>query len=171
VDRAQSQARRTNRRQLFSASALALPVIALSEVATDARATQGETPTGDDDQHATAPDWSFGLLSVQDPYTGTIQVPPMAAPGTRYVAAEVEIDNASDQPLAFTPAEIRIRDESGTDFRGGSALGTEPSINQRNLNGGERSRGWVWFTVPTGSKLVEIVYVGPQPHFRIALPE
>jgi hypothetical protein len=168
VDSAQPQIRRTNRRHLFGAAALALPVIALSEVATDARATRQESPTGDE-HHITAPDWTFGLLNVQDPYEGTIQVPQTAPTGTRYVAAEVEIDNASDQPLAFTPAEIRMRDDSGTDYRGGSALGTEPSINQRNLNGGERSRGWVWFTIPTGSRLVEIVYVGPQPQFRITL--
>lgn len=148
---------------------MALPVIALSEVAADARSAQGETATGAE-QRATAPEWAFGIISVQDPYTGTIQVPQTAPAGTRYVGAEVEIDNSSDQPLAFTPAEIRMRDETGTDFRGGSALGTEPSINQRNLNGGERSRGWVWFTIPTETKLVEIVYVGPQPQFRIALP-
>lgn len=170
MDRAQPQPRRTNRRQLFSAAALALPVIVLSEVATDARATRQESPT-DDEHHVAAPNWTFGLLNVQDPYEGTIQMPQTAPAGTRYVAAEVEIDNASDQPLAFTPAEIRMRDDSGTDYRGGSALGTEPSINQRNLNGGERSRGWVWFTIPTGTRLVEIVYVGPQPQFRLSLPE
>jgi hypothetical protein len=147
---------------------MTLPAIALSRGAADALATQQETSTGDE-QRASSPDWTFGLISVQDPYAGTIQVPQTAPTGTRYVAAEVEIDNASDQPLAFTPAEIRMRDESGTDYRGGSALGTEPSINQRNLNGGERSRGWVWFTVPTESTLVEIVYVGPQPQFRINL--
>jgi len=56
-----------------------------------------------------------------------------------------------------------MREESGTDYRGGLALGTELSINQRNLNRGERSRGWVWFTIPTDIRLVEIVHVGPQP--------
>jgi hypothetical protein len=98
-----------------------------------------------------------------------MQFPQAPPAGTRYLAAEVEIDNASDQPLAFTPAEIRVRDETGLEYRGGSAIGTEPSINVRNLNGGERSRGWVWFTLPANARAVQLVYVGPQPEFRIDL--
>jgi len=167
---AQTLITRANRRHLLGAAA-ALPLVGLSGVVADARAAQQETPTNDISQSVSAPSWTFGLIDLQDPYAGTIQVPQTAPAGTRFVAAEVEIDNASDQPLAFTPAEIRLRDDNGTDYRGGSALGTEPSINQRNLNGGERSRGWVWFTLPTDARLIEIVYVGPQPQFRIPLPK
>jgi hypothetical protein len=116
-----------------------------------------------------SPVWTFAVVQVQDPYPGTIQYPQAAPANTRYLAAEVEVDNGSDQPLAFTPAEIRLRDTDGTEYRGGSAIGAEPSINPRNLNGGERSRGWVWFTIPAYATAVEIVYVGPQPEFRIRL--
>ncbi len=91
-------------------------------------------------------------------------------PGTRYVAAEVGIDNESDQPLNFTPADIRLRDTAGVEYRGGTALGTEPAISPRNMNLSERSRGWVWFTVAAESQFVQLVYAAPQPQLRVDLP-
>jgi Domain of unknown function (DUF4352) len=161
---------RTSRRQLLGAAALAAPIPALPG-AVDAGATAPSTPTTGLPRRVPAPSWTFGVLQVEDPYAGTIQVPQTPPAGTRYVAAEVEVDNDSDQPLAFTPAEIRLRDAAGIEYRGGSALGTEPSINQRNLNGGERSRGWVWFTIAAAATPIELVYVGPQPQFRVSLTE
>ena len=118
---------------------------------------------------AEASAWSLTLFAYQDPYPGQIQQPATPPAGTRYVAAEVAVDNASDQPLNFSPAEIRLRDAAGTEYRGGTAVGTEPFLSVRNLNGGERSRGWVWFTVPADADLVELVYVGPPPVFRVTL--
>jgi len=159
---------RTSRRQLLGVAS-AIPLLAVVGASEEAEAAAQGTPAASEPRRVSAPAWTFGVLQVQDPYPGTIQVPQTAPPGTRYVAAEVEIDNASDQPLAFTPAEIRVRDAAGTDYRGGSALGTEPSINPRNLNGGERSRGWVWFTVAANATVVELVYLGPQPQFRVSL--
>jgi hypothetical protein len=161
---------RTSRRQLLGAAALAAPIPGLTGAEETGAAAQA-TPTVGVPQEIAAPDWIFGVVQFLDPYAGTIQVPQTPPAGTRYVAAEVEIDNDSDQPLAFTPAEIRLRDTNGVEYRGGSALGTEPSINQRNLNGGERSRGWVWFTIAADAKPVELVYVGPQPQFRVILAE
>jgi hypothetical protein len=120
-------------------------------------------------RRVSAPAWTFGVNQVLDPYPGTIQAPTTPPPGTRYVAAEIEIDNGSDQGLAFTPVELRVRDAAGMEYRGGSAVGTEATVAVRNLNPGERSRGWVWFTVAEDAELVEIAYVGPQPQFRIAL--
>lgn len=90
--------------------------------------------------------------------------------GMRFVAAEVEVVNDSGQSLAFTPVDIRLRTLDGTEYRGGSAIGTHPTINPRNLNPGERSRGWVIFTVPETSQAVEIVYFAPQPQFRVDVP-
>lgn len=159
---------RTNRRHLLGAAALAAPV-PLLRGGNDALAAATATPASGLPRQVPAPAWTFGVLQVQDPYAGTIQVPQTPPAGTRYVAAEVEIDNGSDQSLAFTPAEIRLRDGAGVEYRGGSALGKEPSINQRNLNGGERSRGWVWFTVAADATAVELAYVGPQPEFRVPL--
>jgi hypothetical protein len=42
-------------------------------------------------------------------------------------------------------------------------------LNARNLNGGERSRGWVWFTVAAEARITSLVYIAPAPQFRIAL--
>jgi hypothetical protein len=161
---------RSSRRHLLGAVTLAVPALAVAvAVAVEAAVAAQGTPPAGAARRVRTPDWTFAVWQVQDPYAGTIQVPQTAPAGTRYAAAEVEIDNDSDQPLAFTPAEIRLRDAAGVEYRGGSALGTEPSINPRNLNGGERSRGWVWFTLAADTKPVELVYVGPQPQFRVIL--
>lgn len=116
-----------------------------------------------------APAWFVTLHQLQDPYPGVIQAPAQPPAGTRYVAAEVQIDNESNQALDFSPADIRVRDEAGFDYRGGTAIGEEPMLNARNLNGGERSRGWVWFTVAADARLTELFYVAPAPQFRISL--
>ena len=130
-----------------------------------------QTPVdGADGTTIGAPAWSFALHAVQDPYGGQMQVPQTPPAGTRYVAAEVEVINDSDQALNFTPVEVRLRDQAGTDYRGGAAIGGEPMISQRNLNPGERSRGWVWFIVPAAALAVEIVYVAPAPQYRVPLP-
>jgi hypothetical protein len=116
-----------------------------------------------------APAWFVTLHQLQDPYAGVIQAPAEPPAGTRYVAAELQIDNEADQALAFTPADVRLRDESGFEYRGGTAVGQEPMLNARNLNGGERSRGWVWFTVAAEARVTSLVYIAPAPQFRIAV--
>jgi hypothetical protein len=113
------------------------------------------------------PAWSFALTAYQDPYAGVVQQPAEPPPGTRYVAAEVVIDNASTQPLAFSPGDVNVRSVDGVTYRGGSAYGSEPFIGPRNLNGGERSRGWVWFVVAAEAQLAEIVYLPEAPQLRI----
>ncbi len=137
-------------------------------------AQQEVTPEAKDGKNlvgqADMPRWTFAVYVFQDPYPGEIQVPQDTPPGTRYVAAEVRIDNASDQPLNFTPADIRVRDTTGVEYRGGTALGTEPAISPRNMNVSERSRGWVWFTVAAEADLVGLVYAAPQPQLRVDLP-
>ena len=118
---------------------------------------------------AEAPAWTFAAHTVQDPYTGTMQVPAEIPAGSRAVAIEVEVTNDADQALNFTPIDVRLRDDAGQEYRGGAAIGTEPMISPRNLNPGERSRGWTWFIVPEATIPVELVYVAPPPQFRIAL--
>jgi hypothetical protein len=159
---------RTNRRRLLGAAALTMPFLAIGETRASASMAPA-TATPEEFQRAEAPAWTFGVYHIEDPYGGIIQAPASPPKGTRYVAAEIDIDNASDQPLAFTPAEVRVRDQEGYEYRGGSAIGTEPSISPRNMNAGERSRGWVWFTVDEKASLVEIAYYGPQPQFRIKI--
>lgn len=116
-----------------------------------------------------APAWTFAVHEVQDPYAGTMQVPAELPVGTRAVAVEIEVSNDADQALNFTPIDVRLRDDAGQEYRGGAAIGTEPMISPRNLNPGERSRGWVWILVPEDRVLVEVVYVAPQPQFRVAI--
>ena len=118
---------------------------------------------------AGAPAWTFAAHTVQDPYPGTMQVPAGIPTGSRVLAIEIEVTNDANQALNFTPIDVRLRDDTGQEYRGGAAIGTEPMISPRNLNPGERSRGWVWFIVPEATIPVEIVYVAPQPQFRIPL--
>jgi hypothetical protein len=163
---------RANRRRFVGATVLAGTALTRGGptfAAPPASSRQG-TPEQEPIGRVEAPAWALTVFVVQDPYQGQIQQPATQPPGTRYVAAEVKIDNASDQPLNFSPAEIRLRDAVGTEYRGGSAIGTEPFLSIRNLNGGERSHGWVWFTVPQLAEIVELAYYGPPPVFRVALP-
>jgi hypothetical protein len=133
---------------------------------------QGATPEPSADDavgRATAPAWSVSVATFQDPYPGQIQAPENPPEGVRFIATEVVIDNASDQAMAFTPADIRLVDSTGVEYRGGAAAGTEPFLGVRNLNGGDRSRGWVWFMVPESVVIAEFIYVAPTPLFRIPL--
>jgi hypothetical protein len=133
---------------------------------------QGATPEPSSDDavgSATAPAWTVSVAALQDPYPGQIQAPENPPAGVRFIATEVVIDNASDQAMAFTPADIRLVDSTGIEYRGGAAAGTEPFLGVRNLNGGDRSRGWVWFMVPESAQIAELIYVAPTPLFRIPL--
>lgn len=159
----------TSRRQFLRATAAgtAIPLTGPSGRAVAGGLTpEAEEETGRVD----APAWGFVLHAVNDPYVGEMQAPKEPPPGTRYVAAEVEIINDADQALNVTPLDVRLRDEAGTEYRGGGAIGSEPMLNPRNLNPGERSRGWVWFILPEEAMPVEIVYVAPPPQFRVPLP-
>ncbi len=159
----------SRRRLLASAGGGAL--IALPSTQPEWLASQGTPSAQGPVGSVEAPAWMFILHEIHDPYEGEIQAPPETPPGTRYVATHVEIVNDSDQALSVTPLDVRLRDEAGIEYRGGGAIGTEPSINPRSLNPGELSRGWVWFNVPADVRLVEVVYVAPAPQFRVPLSE
>lgn len=146
--------------------------VALAQGSQGSEGSDGATPEPDGDDvvgRATAPAWSVSVLTLQDPYPGQIQAPESPPARVRFIAAEVVIDNASDQALDFTPADIRLVDSTGVEYRGGAAAGTEPFLGVRNLNGGDRSRGWVWFMVPETAEIAELIYVAPAPLFRIPL--
>jgi hypothetical protein len=166
ADMQEKRVLRASRRELFG---IVVAGTAAAMLESDRARAQATPAAAEGTRIAAAPDWSFIVHNVDDPYGGEIQVPQEHPPGTRFVAAEVEVINASDQPLAFTPIDIRLRTQDGIEYRGGSAIGTDPTINPRNLNPGERSRGWVIFTVPEASVAVEIVYFAPQPQFRVPI--
>lgn len=163
------QAGQTSRRRLLWAAAGTM--LAVPDAPSRASASQATQQSDEPIARVESPAWSFVLHELQDPYDGEIQAPEEPPPGTRYVATEVEIINDADQALNFTPLDIRLRDEAGVEYRGGVAIGAEPTINPRSLNPGERSRGWTWFIVPEDVQLVEAVYVAPPPQFRVPLAE
>lgn len=165
-----ADAGQTSRRRLLG-SAVAGAFLALPGTTSDVLAKQATATAQGPLGRVEAPAWAFLLHEVQDPYAGEIQAPSEPPAGTRYVATEVEIVNDSDQSLNVTPLDVRLRDEAGVEYRGGGAIGEEPTINPRSLNPGELSRGWVWFIVPAEAGLVEVVYVAPAPQFRVPLSE
>lgn len=174
----------TTRRRLLAAAALAGPgfVVAASELT---RSQQG-TPIAPSTPGAGAaaeavgasifamvmpPDWVFTVHDFQDPFIGTVDFPEEQDPALRYIAADIQIDNASNQALPFSTGDIRLRDESGIEYRTGGFAGTAPSLDSRTLNPGERARGWIWFAVPADAEIVQLVFIGPEPEFRVALME
>jgi hypothetical protein len=118
-----------------------------------------------------APRWAFAVLTFQDPYAGQVTRPEEPELGTRYVAAEVVIENPSDQPLEFTVSAVRLRDEAGVEYPATSTVvAAEPKLVGQNLPGGERTRGWVWFVVPQSAVITELKLIAPAPQLRVRLP-
>jgi hypothetical protein len=118
-----------------------------------------------------APDWTFVVHGMQDPYAGELTTPPEPAPGMRYVGFDVEVVNESDQPLSFAGTGVYLRDEEGFSYRSGTVGGREPALSGRTMPAGERARGWVWFEVPEGATLTEILLVPAAPELRVGLAE
>ncbi|MBW3634615.1 MAG: DUF4352 domain-containing protein, partial [Chloroflexi bacterium] len=156
-------------RILWWLSAL-LVVSAFLIVSTEAPAALGQSATPAA-VSVPAPDWMFVVHGVQDPYAGVLATPQEPAAGMRYVGFDVEVVNASDQPLNFASNAVYLRDDEGFSYRGGTASGSEPPLQGRTMPGGERARGWVWFEVPEGATLREIVLVPTAPELRVGLDE
>jgi hypothetical protein len=120
---------------------------------------------------APAPDWTFVVHGMLDPYAGTLTTPPEPAPGMRYVGFDVEVVNDSDQPLSFAGTGVYLRDEEGFSYRSGTVGGREPALSGRTIPAGERARGWVWFEVPADATLTEILLVPAAPELRVGLDQ
>jgi hypothetical protein len=120
---------------------------------------------------APAPDWAFVVHGMQDPYAGVLTNPQEPAPGMRYVAFEIEVVNASDQPLSFASNAVHLWDDEGFSYRSGAVTGSEPALPGRTLPEGERARGWVWFAVPEEVTLTDILLVPSAPELRVGLDE
>jgi len=134
---------------------------------------QAATPTTASELvgQAEMPHWVFTVQVFQDPYAGVLTRPAEPEPGIRYIAAEVVIENQSDQPLDFTASDVRLRDEQGVEYTANAAvIGEEPKLVSQNLPDGERTRGWVWFTVPEGAAVTELRFVPAPPQLRVRLP-
>ena len=133
---------------------------------------QSATPTATElVGQAEMPHWVFTVQVFQDPYAGVLTRPAEPEPGIRYVAAEIVIENQSDQPLDFTASDVRVRDEQGVEYTANAAVvGEEPKLVSQNLPDGERTRGWVWFIVPEGTAITELRFVPASPQLRVRLP-
>ena len=118
---------------------------------------------------APVPDWRFVVHEMQDPYGGVLTNPAAPAPGVRYVGFDVEVVNASDQPLTVPGNAVVLWDDEGFTYRSGAVAGSEPPLPAWTLHGGERVRGWVWFGVPEGTTLSEILLVASAPELRLRL--
>ena len=118
---------------------------------------------------AVGPAWRFIVYQFEDPYSRAILRPEAPEPGMRYVGADVEINNDSDAPLDFAPSGVRLRDADGFEHSSGAVRGSDPRILEINLIPGERARGWVWFSVPEATRLVDLTYEAPSPRLTVPL--
>jgi hypothetical protein len=156
-------------RILCSVAALLL-ASAFLLVQTGVPAALGQTATPDA-VTAPAPDWSFVVHGMQDPYAGTLTAQPEPVPGMRTVGFDVEVVNDSEQPLGFADNAVVLRDDEGFSYRSGTVTGREPALSGRTIPPGERTRGWVWFEVPQDATLTEILLVLAAPELRVGLDE
>lgn len=167
----------TRRRVIAGAGALTLLAATRIPALTSQAATTPEVDTAAQvtpvavmaEQEVSMPDWRFGLISFEDPYTGDISKPTSIPAGLRVVGCQVIITNDSDQPLDFSVRDIKVRDSEGMEYIAGDYLGTEPRIVSQNLPDGERTRGWIWVAVPESVTLASVVFVPPSPVLRIKL--
>jgi len=159
---------RINRRHIVRTAALSGTALAVAGLGATSgipvRASIQATPTTDPIETVNPPQWVYRVFGYQDPYRGNATRDPL--PGTRWVAAEVGVNNESDQPLSLSTSDLRVRLSSGLEVRAGEIAGTEPRLNPRNLNAGENARGWVWFLVEEGVDVQQLVYVADAPEFR-----
>lgn len=125
---------------------------------------------------AEPPEWTFSVYDFRDPYKGPIQQP--ALPGTRVVGAEVEIVNNSDKSLTVYLNNMRLHTDIDRTYPSGLVIGVPdngeelvPNLAEGTVEPEQRIRGWVWWRVPEGEALVEIVFFpSPPPPSTIPLP-
>lgn len=157
-----------NQRRLMGAVSALLLAAAVLTVNTGVPAVRGQTAMPQA-VTAPAPDWSFVVHGMQDPYVGTVANPGEPAPGMRFVGFDVEVVNASDQPLSFADNAVVLRDDENFSYHSGTVVGREPALSGRPIPVGQRARGWVWFEVPEGATLTEILLVPAAPELRVGL--
>jgi Bacterial SH3 domain/Domain of unknown function (DUF4352) len=156
-------------RILWSVAALLVPAaFLLVQTGVPAALGQSATPGA---VSVPAPDWMFVVHGMQDPYAGALITPPEPVEGMRYVGFDVEVVNDSDQPLSFAGTGVYLRDDEGFSYRSGAVAGREPALSGRTMPSGERARGWIWFEVPEGAALTEILLVPAAPELRVGLAE
>ena len=125
---------------------------------------------------AVPPSWTFAVYAFRDPYEGPIRQPPL--PGTRVVGAEVEIANTSDTSLTVYLNNLRLHTDIDVTYPSGLVVGVPetgaelaPKLVEGVVEPGQRTRGWVWWRIPEGEALEEIVFFpSPPPPSVVPLP-
>ncbi len=81
----------------------------------------------------------------------------------------MEIRNDSDQPLAGSPGQVRLRDVEATDYTNGAMVVSDPRLFNVKMLPGERARGWVWFGVAEDAQPSHLVYVPAAPQLLVGV--
>ena len=118
---------------------------------------------------ATGPDWKFVVYELQDPYAGTLIVPAPKNidPAMRYIGIDAGVE-AGTFSVQVKAANVRLRDSDGREYSTGRTTGSEVKLADREVLPGETDRGWLWFEVPTGARIVQIVFIpGTVPEYRL----
>jgi hypothetical protein len=157
------------RRMMWWFSALLVAGVLLS-VSTGAPPARGQIATPST-VTAAVPDWRFVVHGMQDPYLGVLTYAPEPAEGMRYVGFDIEVVNASDQPLTVGSNVVSLRDDEGFIYRSGNVAGSEPQLQPVTLPGGERVRGWVWFRVLEDATLSQLLLAASAPELRLGLDQ
>ena len=129
------------------------------------------TPAIEINREATMPDWRFTVISLNDPYGGTLSNVDAVPAGTRVVAAQVILSNHSNIPMEVDSSDVRLRDIDGIEYRPGEFVGEEPRLVSQILPDGERTRGWVWFGIPANTTISSLIFLAPRPTLRVRIDE
>ena len=179
--------RRFSRRQVMAATILASPGIVLvarrqslagPEVvryqATDGTPTSAEPTPITPVATIEALQWRISILSFQDPYTGELRTPASPVPNMpalRYVAVQLLFENTSEEPLGIRTSAFHLHDADGFDYPTASGVNSSTLLKfqSQTVQGGERARGWLFFSVPTGAELTELRMDEPTAEMKVPL--
>ena len=125
---------------------------------------------------AEPPAWTFAIYNFEDPYEGDIQQPDI--PGTHVVGAEIEIINHSNRSLTIYLNNLRIHTDDELTYPAGTVIGNPvdedrltPKLVEGVVEGNDAVRGWVWWRIPDGVRLVDVrFFPSPPPPSIIELP-
>ncbi len=168
---------KSRRKVIGGVAALSAAGLAMSIPGASTRAQSATPPTSTETVgenavgRVRAPTWTFIVYNYQDPYQGDVQTSDVVSSTMRVIAVEVEIANDSPNALPFYTGNIHLRANDGFDYFGSPIYGAEPRLSGRTLSRGDTARGWVWFGVPGGATLDQVILVAPAPELNVPVPK
>ncbi|MDP9369918.1 MAG: DUF4352 domain-containing protein [Chloroflexota bacterium] len=131
------------------------------------------TPTDDDDGTTTSVSRSSSEQNgIRVTFLGSdldAEGTESLAPGKRYVAVEVTIENRSNETLRYTPDDFQVTDSAGRAYPAVEG-GADPAITGGELAPGDAIRGWISFEVPEDADPERFVYTRQGSTMRFGLP-